>query len=66
MTLEVSDDGCGFAYEKLGQGGMGLKNIKERVKQENGKLRISSKPDKRTIIRVLFDMDMPNKPGNSN
>jgi len=66
VTLEVSDDGCGFAYEKLGQGGMGLKNIKERVKQENGKLRISSKPDKGTIIRVLFDMDMPNKPGNSN
>ncbi|MDK1118251.1 MAG: histidine kinase [Anaerolineae bacterium] len=60
VTLEVSDDGCGFSQEKLGQGGMGLENIKERVKQENGKLKISSKPDKGTIIKVSFEKDETN------
>lgn len=59
VTLEVVDDGCGFDNTKLDRGGLGLKNIAERVKQENGKLRISSKPGKGTIIKVTFDKDIP-------
>ena len=54
ITLEIKDDGCGFDLDNLKRGGMGLENIKERVKQENGKLKISSKPDKGTIISVKF------------
>lgn len=57
VTLEVSDNGCGFAQAKLGKGGMGLENIKERVRQENGKLKISSQPNKGTIIKVSFEKD---------
>jgi signal transduction histidine kinase len=61
VTLEVEDDGCGFDKKKLERGGMGLKNIKERVKQENGKLRILSKLGKGTLIQVSFEKDLPNK-----
>jgi len=60
VTLEISDDGCGFDTQRLDRGGLGLKNIIERVKQENGKLRIQSEPDKGTIIRVSFEVDVPN------
>ncbi|MFN2176310.1 MAG: ATP-binding protein [Anaerolineales bacterium] len=64
VTLEITDDGCGFDKTKLERGGLGLKNITERVKQENGKLTISSKPDKGTIIKVSFEKDSSNKSGN--
>jgi len=59
VTLKVSDDGCGFDQDKLDQGGIGLKNMRERVKQENGKLKISSRPDKGTIVKVIFEKDEP-------
>ena len=61
VTFEVRDDGRGFEIDKLDLGGLGLKNIEERVKQENGKLKILSKPGKGTIIRIIFDRDLPNK-----
>jgi PAS domain S-box-containing protein len=61
VTLEITDDGCGFDKTKLERGGMGLKNITERVKQENGKVKISSKPGKGTIIRVTFEKDSVDK-----
>jgi len=61
VTFEVRDDGRGFEMDKLDRGGLGLKNIEERVKQENGKLKILSNPGKGTIIRVIFDRDLPNK-----
>ncbi len=61
VTFEVADDGCGFDKTKLERGGLGLENIKERVKQENGKLKISSKPGKGTIIQVIFEKNLPNK-----
>lgn len=63
VTFEVRDDGCGFDNTKLERGGIGLKNITERVKQENGKLKISSKPGKGTIIKVTFEKDLPKKSG---
>lgn len=57
VTFEVTDDGRGFDSTNLERGGLGLKNIEERVKQESGKLKISSKPGKGTIIRVTFERD---------
>jgi PAS domain S-box-containing protein len=63
VTFEVVDDGCGFDRTKLERGGLGLKNIEERVRQENGKLKISSKPGKGTSIKVTFEKDLPNKSG---
>ena len=61
ITLEITDDGCGFDKDKLNLGGMGLNNIKERVRQENGKLKISSQEDKGTIIKVTMEKDLPDK-----
>jgi len=61
VTLEITDDGCGFDKDKLNLGGMGLNNIKERVRQENGKLKISSKEDKGTIIKVTMEKDQPDR-----
>jgi signal transduction histidine kinase len=58
VTLEVADDGIGFDNMNIDRGGLGLKNITERVKQENGKLKISSKPNKGTIIQVTFEKDL--------
>lgn len=60
VTMEISDDGCGFDTQRLDRGGLGLKNIIERVKQENGKLKIQSEPGKGTIIQVKFEIDAPN------
>ena len=57
MTLEITDNGCGFDNMNLDRGGLGLKNMIERVKQENGKIKISSKPGKGTVIRVSFEID---------
>ena len=61
VTLEITDDGCGFDKDKLNLGGMGLNNIKERVRQENGKLKILSQEDKGTIIKVTMEKDLPDK-----
>jgi signal transduction histidine kinase len=58
VTLEIIDDGCGFESTNLDRGGLGLKNIIERVKQENGKIKISSKPGEGTIIKVTFEKMM--------
>ena len=58
VTFEIADDGCGFENDKLEKGGLGLQNIKERVKQESGKLKISSQPNKGTIIKVTFEKDI--------
>jgi signal transduction histidine kinase len=55
VIFEVADDGRGFDSTNLERGGLGLKNIEERVKQESGKLKISSKPGKGTIIRVTLE-----------
>jgi len=63
VTFEIKDDGCGFDRTKLERGGLGLKNLTERVKQENGKLKILSKPGKGTIIRVTLEKDMQNNSG---
>ncbi|NIV11487.1 MAG: hypothetical protein GWN62_09450, partial [Aliifodinibius sp.] len=53
IHMEVSDNGCGFDPLLLEESsGMGLKNIKERVEQLNGKLDITSTRDAGTKIKV--------------
>lgn len=64
VTLEITDDGSGFEKTNLNRGGLGLKNIMERVKQEKGKLKISSFPGKGTIITVSFEKDDDSKSKN--
>ena len=56
VTLEIIDDGVGFD-EQPDKGGMGLKNMRERVKQVNGKLNIESISGKGTKITVTIRDD---------
>ena len=65
VTLDITDDGSGFDKTNMNRGGLGLKNITERVKQEKGKLKISSHPDKGTIITVSFEIDDDSKSKNN-
>ncbi|WP_281299301.1 tetratricopeptide repeat-containing sensor histidine kinase [Flavobacterium limnophilum] len=52
-TIRIWDNGMGFNPEKAKQG-IGLKNIKERVKSLNGELKITSSPEKGTTIEIVF------------
>lgn len=53
ITIRIWDNGIGFNPEKAKQG-IGLKNIKERTKDLNGELKITSSPDKGTTIEIVF------------
>lgn len=52
-TIRIWDNGIGFNPKKVKQG-IGLKNIKERVKSLNGELKITSSPEKGTTIEIIF------------
>lgn len=56
VTLEIIDDGIGFD-QQVDKGGMGLKNMRERVKQIDGKLKIESNTGKGTKITVTVRDD---------
>ncbi len=57
VILEIVDDGLGFDLKKVDGGGLGLRNMKERATQVNGKLKIHSKPDQGTKIVVTVHRD---------
>lgn len=57
IVLEIVDDGCGFDPKKVDKGGMGLRNMRERVSQVGGKMKIVSTPEKGTRITVLVRKD---------
>jgi PAS domain S-box-containing protein len=52
VTLEIQDDGVGFDMKKIDNAGLGLRNMKERALQVNGKFKITSKVKKGTKISV--------------
>jgi signal transduction histidine kinase len=56
VMLEITDDGIGFE-EQVDKGGFGLKNMRERVKQIGGKLKIESSTGKGTKITVIVRDD---------
>ncbi|HEU4790686.1 MAG TPA: sensor histidine kinase [Flavobacterium sp.] len=53
ITIRIWDNGTGFNVEKVKQG-IGLKNIKQRTKELNGQLKITSEIGKGTTIEVAF------------
>jgi PAS domain S-box-containing protein len=57
VKLEIEDDGNGFIPRKADEGGMGMRNMKERASQVGGKLRISSIPGKGTKISATVSKD---------
>ena len=50
--LEITDNGCGFDFDKVKYGGKGLGNIKERAKRIKGQLKIASSPERGTKITL--------------
>ena len=59
MVVEVSDDGRGIDSDKLAKlrarsTGVGLRGIRERVRQFCGDLHIDSEVDKGTAVRIIF------------
>ena len=53
VTLSVTDDGKGFDPNRIGSsGGLGLINMRERARQLNGTLEVSSEPGRETTVRV--------------
>lgn len=61
VIMEIVDDGCGFDLKKVDRAGLGLKNMKERILQTNGKIKMVSKPDQGTTIIVSVRKDQNNK-----
>ena len=54
FIMEISDNGEGFNPDELNdQGGLGLKNMQERVKAHDGTLNIISQPGNGTTIQVV-------------
>lgn len=52
VILTIMDDGRGFDFKKIDQGGLGLPNMKERAMQVNGKYKMTSTPGAGTKITV--------------
>ena len=52
VILEIRDDGKGFDPKKADIAGMGLRNMKERTLQINGRFRIQSSPGRGTRIVI--------------
>jgi PAS domain S-box-containing protein len=52
VILEITDDGQGFDIKKLDNSGLGLRTMKERTAQANGKFKITSKIGAGTKIVV--------------
>ena len=50
--IEIIDDGVGFDIKKVDSGGLGLKNMRDRVSKIEGTLKITSKPGHGTKISV--------------
>jgi len=64
VILEILDDGVGFDVRKIDRAGLGLRNMKERAAQLDGKLQIISKPDVGTRIVVAVPVDPGIQSGN--
>jgi signal transduction histidine kinase len=53
VCLSVSDDGVGFASNRPAEsGGLGLINMRERVRQLDGTLELESEPGRGTTVRA--------------
>lgn len=51
VALEVSDDGCGFAFDES-ESGLGIAGMRERALLIGGELTIESRPGRGTTVRL--------------
>ncbi len=54
LNLAIVDNGCGFDPRTQGEGGMGLRNMREYAAQVGGALRITSAPGAGTRVEVAL------------
>lgn len=54
LVFEVRDDGCGFDQQQVGNGGHGLRNMRERAEKIGARLTVDSQPGRGTTVRVLL------------
>jgi PAS domain S-box-containing protein len=54
VLLEIIDDGCGFDPNSV-RHGMGLKNMRERVKKIHGVIKVTSKPRIGTHVKITVE-----------
>jgi signal transduction histidine kinase len=62
LTLEVADDGNGFAGSVRLAGardGMGLRGLRERAAHSGGRLKVESDPGKGTRLRIAWQVMFP-------
>jgi len=59
IVVLVQDDGVGFDSIASARGGLGLLGIRERVEALDGKLHISSQPNKGTALQVQIPLGVP-------
>jgi len=55
--LEIEDDGVGFDPRLVGGQREGLRNLRERVANMGGRLRIETAPGAGTVLRIAFPRD---------
>jgi PAS domain S-box-containing protein len=60
LVLTVNDNGCGISPDRLDESeGIGLQSIRERIEPLNGKLSISTRPDRGTRVTATFPVPPP-------
>ncbi len=59
FTVEIADDGQGFDVASALAAGRGVANIRERVAQVNGEVRITSTPGAGSVIRFTIPINSP-------
>lgn len=52
LLMKIEDDGVGFDFDQIGEGGLGLKTMQERAQSLHADLTIHSAPGKGTHITV--------------
>ena len=56
LIVEISDNGGGFEVKETAPEQMGLRNMRERVREVGGVWEIFSKPNQGTTIRTCFPL----------
>lgn len=57
VILEIIDNGVGFEPKNVDQNGIGLQNMKSRMAQVHGEMKIISKPGSGTTIKAMLPLE---------
>lgn len=62
LVFEIRDDGCGFDLQQVGNGGRGLRNMRERAEKIGARLTVTSRPGQGTTVRVVLPATLAEQP----